>query len=232
MGKDTPDRLFEPLDRDPLAQRIAQTITDAILAGRLKPGDRVTESTIARDLGVSRSPVREAARLLQSAGLLVARPNRGFFVRTITADDLDSLYELRNCIEREAAARLTRADAAVAIPQLLQQLEVMRELASDGHLIPQIRADLQFHRLICEASGNKRFLSVFDQIASEMQACFALFERLFINSHQIVENHLLIIDALRSGDPEAARQAMDYHIGVARTDVVARFRALERNQGV
>ncbi|MGR3408557.1 GntR family transcriptional regulator, partial [Roseovarius indicus] len=91
--------LFQPLARDALSQRIARMLTDAIVSGKLKPGERVAESVIAREFGVSRAPVREAARLLESAGLLVSHANRGFFVRTIDAEDLDSLYELRLCIE-------------------------------------------------------------------------------------------------------------------------------------
>src|SRR6056297_4052891 len=105
--------LFQPLTCDALSQQIARMLTDAIVSGQLRPGDRVAESVIARDLGVSRAPVREAGRLLESAGLLVSHANRGFFVRTIDSEDLDSLYELRLCIEREAAARTVR-DGRVA----------------------------------------------------------------------------------------------------------------------
>ncbi|MGB8621626.1 MAG: GntR family transcriptional regulator [Paracoccaceae bacterium] len=219
--------LFEPLARDALAQRVAQILTDAIVSGRLKPGDRVAESVVARDLGVSRAPVREAGRLLESAGLLISRPNRGFFVRTVTADDLDSLYELRLCIEREAAARLARNGALEVIPQLREQIEVMLELSRQNQLFRQVQADLAFHRLICDASGNKRFLAVFDQIASEIQACVALIERLYDEPGRIARNHELIIQALETGNEQTAREALDYHIGVARETVVARFRELE-----
>src|SRR6056297_4041622 len=137
--------LFPPLNRDALTQRIARILTDAIVSGKLKPGDRVAESVIARDLGVSRAPVREAGRLLESAGLLVSMANRGFFVRTIDADDLDSLYELRLCIEREAAARTVR-DGRVAqiIPGLIAQIDKMVALAGENQMIDQIGVDLQF----------------------------------------------------------------------------------------
>ncbi|MFC2968025.1 GntR family transcriptional regulator [Acidimangrovimonas pyrenivorans] len=222
---------FAPLARDALSQRIARLLTDAIVSGQLKPGDRVAESVVARDLGVSRAPVREAARLLESTGLLVSQPNRGFFVRTVTAEDLDSLYELRICIEREAAARLVRAGAQhEVIPQLRRQIEEMLALSAQEQLFDQVVVDLEFHRLICAASGNSRFLAVFEQIASEIRACVALIERmLYDEPGQIAQNHYLIIDALETGDEAEVRAAMDYHIGVARATVVARFRELERD---
>jgi len=220
--------IFKPLNRDALTQRIARILTDAIVSGKLKPGDRVAESVIARELGVSRAPVREAGRLLESAGLLVSMANRGFFVRTIDADDLDSLYELRLCIEREAAARTVRDGRVAQIrDRLLAQIKDMVVMSEDNQLIHQIGGDLQFHRLIVETSGNLRFLAVFDKLASEIQACTALIERVFDEPGKVARNHLLIVEALDSGDEDAARAAMDYHIGVARETVVGHFRRLE-----
>jgi DNA-binding GntR family transcriptional regulator len=224
--------LFEPLARDALSQRIARILTDAIVSGQLKPGDRVAESVIARDLGVSRAPVREAGRLLESAGLLVSKANRGFFVRTIDAEDLDALYELRLCIEREAAARVVREGRLADILDPLRALIAeMVALSDDNRLMQQIAVDLQFHRLIVQSSGNKRFLAVFDKLASEIQACTALIERVFDEPGMIARNHYLIIEALETGDPEQARAAMDYHIGVARKAVVEHFRKLEAEGG-
>ena len=203
-------------------------LTDAIVSGRLKPGERVAESVIARDLGVSRAPVREAGRLLESAGLLVSRANRGFFVRTIDSEDLDSLYELRLCIEREAAARVVREGRVPGIlDRLRAQIEDMVGSSEDHQIILQIGVDLQFHRLIVESSGNRRFLQVFDKLASEIQACTALIERVFDEPGLVARNHYLIIDALASGDEDQARAAMEYHIGVARDAVVGHFRKLE-----
>ncbi|SHL75087.1 transcriptional regulator, GntR family [Roseovarius litoreus] len=224
--------LFPPLARDALSQRIARILTDAIVSGQLKPGDRVAESVIARDLGVSRAPVREAGRLLESAGLLVSKANRGFFVRTIDAEDLDALYELRLCIEREAAARVVREGRLADILDPLRALiEQMVALSAEKRLMHQIVVDLQFHRLIVETSGNQRFLAVFDKLASEIQACTALIERVFDEPGMIARNHYLIIEALETGDPEQARSAMDYHIGVARKAVVEHFRKLEAEGG-
>ena len=221
--------LFQPLARDALSQQIARMLTDAIVSGRLKPGDRVAESVIARDLGVSRAPVREAGRLLESAGLLVSKANRGFFVRTIDAEDLDSLYELRLCIEREAAARVVRENrVGDIIDKLRQKIDDMVDASQKDRLVSQIGVDLQFHRLIVESSNNARFLGVFDKLASEIQVCTAVIDRVFDEPGLVARNHTLIVDALATGNEDEARAAIDYHIGVARETVVSHFRGLEK----
>jgi len=222
---DTP--LFAPLTRDALSQKVAKMLTDAIIAGKLKPGARVSESAIARELGVSRAPVREAGRLLESAGLLISRPNRGFFVRTMDSEDLDSLYELRMVIEREAAARLVRQEPEAVIPALRRQLDKMVELAGTEQIAAQVQADMEFHRLMIKGCGNRRFLSVFEQVASEIMLSVALIGHVNDAPANIARNHEMIIEALETGDEDAARAAMDYHIGVARVAVVAHFRKLE-----
>lgn len=225
MADDAPT--FEKLPRDVLARRICRALTDAIVSGRLPPGARVAESVVAREMGVSRAPVREAARLLESAGLLVSEPNRGFFVRRVGAEDIDSLYELRICVEREATARLARARGGDALPALRAQIAEMRRLAEADDPLAQIGADMAFHRLICAASGNRRFLSVFDQIAQETQACVALIGRVYDDPALIAETHEPIVAAIAAGDEDAARAATDHHIGVARRIVVALFREIE-----
>src|SRR5258708_12285982 len=83
-----------------LVGQVARILTQAIVQGRLPPGSKVVEAGIARELGVSRAPVREAARLLEKQGLLVASPRRGFFVRKLENRNIDQIYHFRIFIER------------------------------------------------------------------------------------------------------------------------------------
>jgi len=227
MSTKTSPLQLDLLKRKSLSQEIAKLLTDHILSGRLKPGERLSESVIARELGVSRAPVREAGRMLESTGLLISHPNRGFFVRTINSEDLGSLYELRLAIEREAAALAVRKGAAEVIPVLRQQLDKMIALADAERLPETSNADLEFHRLIVAASGNPRFVAIFEQISSEIQLGLSLIGRMENAPANIASNHSEIIDALESGDADAARNAMDYHIGLARHVIVAHFSGLE-----
>ena len=99
-----------------------ELIREAILDGRLEPGQRLKEEELARQLGISRTPVREALLMLQVEGQVVATPNRGAVVRVHTADDLDDLYHLRALLEghaaRRAGARITEARGASAAREL------------------------------------------------------------------------------------------------------------------
>lgn len=219
---------FGPLSREGLVDRVANLMAEAIIAGRIRPGERLSESAIARDLGLSRAPVREAARLLENSGLVDYRPNRGFFVQTISASQLDHLYELRIVIEAAAIARLVRQGADATLPRLEAQLAELYRVAEAGEdMLRQVVADMTFHRIICEGSGNLRFLTVFDQIANETKLGLMLIGRLYDDPYRMAETHEPILDAIRKGDEVAAVAAIDYHIGTARTLVCAQFRRLE-----
>src|SRR5947207_11071032 len=98
----TPPVGLTALDDSNLVGQVARILTGAIIAGRLPPGAKLAEAGVARELGISRAPVREAARLLERQGLLVASPRRGFFVRRLEAADIDEIYDLRICVECHA----------------------------------------------------------------------------------------------------------------------------------
>ena len=90
----TTTRGFATIQQRDLVNQIADMLTEALLKGDFAPGAHLAEAQLARDFGVSRAPVREAARLLESRGMLVSQPRRGFFVRTFNAAELDDVYDL------------------------------------------------------------------------------------------------------------------------------------------
>lgn len=230
MNQDTRKSGFSPLAREGLVDRVADLISRAIITGQLAPGERVSESVVARQLGTSRAPVREAARLLESSGLLTYAPNRGFFVRQLSADTLDDLYELRLVIESAAMRRLIRNGPGAAVDQLAAQIDELYRIAEAGpssDTLTQVQADMQFHRLLVAASGNPKLLAVFDQIATETEFSIMIIGQLYDDPHRIAETHIPILDALRAGDEAAAVEALRFHIVVAQTMVTRKLRDLE-----
>lgn len=228
MKKSETQTGFQPLGRDGLVDRVTNLLSQAIIKGQIKPGDRLSESVIARDLGVSRAPVREAARLLESSGLVAYQANRGFFVRRISAREIDDLYELRIVIETAAGLRLIRADDDTLLDPLRAQLEVLKTVSSaEADMHDQVEADMEFHRRMIVASGNPRFLTIFDQIAKETALCVMVIGRLYDDAQWIAETHAPILDALGAGDETALIAAIDQHIGAARRLVTEQFRRLE-----
>ncbi len=221
---------FEPLDREGLVQRVATRLSKAIVTGQLAPGARLSESVVARELGVSRAPVREAARLLENSGLVTYRANRGFFVRETSVEALNDLYELRLVIETAAARRVIRDGLDGTIDRLAAQIAVLHRVAEDeADMLTQVEADMEFHRLLCAGSGNPKFLHVFEQIAAETEFSIMVIGRLYDDARKIAETHEPILDAIRRGDPEAAEAALRLHIGEAQELVTRQFRDLDRN---
>ncbi|WP_108260837.1 GntR family transcriptional regulator [Mangrovicoccus ximenensis] len=228
MDKPDSPSQFAPLGRDGLVDRVANLLGEAIIRGKLKPGSRLSESVIARDLGTSRAPVREAARLLESSGLVAYQPNRGFFVRKISAQELDDLYELRIVIETAAALRVVREAPEAAIDGLAAQIETLRGVSTpEVDMLTQMEADMEFHRRMIAASGNPRFSAIFDQLAKETELCVMVIGRLYGDPRWIADTHLPILEALRARDETAAKDAIEYHIGEARRLVTQQFRTLE-----
>jgi len=225
--KTAPSLSFAPLGRDSLVNQVASALTDAILTGGLPLGAHLSESVIARDMGLSRAPVREAARLMESAGLLVSHPNRGFFVRTITADALETLYELRACVEIGAAARLVRVGPENIIDLLNAQIAAMGALSDRGDTLAHIEADMQFHRLICAHSGNDRFLTIFDRIATEIRLSVMLIGHLYDDTAQVAQTHAPIVAAIAARDAPQVQAALQFHLDDARSRVVALVHQLE-----
>ncbi|RUR29688.1 GntR family transcriptional regulator [Vreelandella andesensis] len=203
-----------------LVEQVADYLTQAIIQQHFLPGERLSEVQLSRDLGVSRAPVREAARLLESRGLLISKPRRGFFVRALNAVELEDVFDLRLCFERHAIQRLSERYSSDAEYALRQQIEILCEVTASNDGTRRIEEDLQFHRLMIHYAGNARLLRAFDGLTHELRLCITLITKTHEAPDTIATSHFKLLDALASGDSAACREAIDYHIGVARDFVV------------
>ena len=209
-----------------LVGQVARMLVQAIVQGRLAPGSKVVEAGIARELGVSRAPVREAARLLESQGLLVASPRRGFFVRKFAGDEIDEIYDLRLCVERHAGVLAARNLTPESRDALRRQIDVMHQTADLDDPARQVEEDYRFHRLICEIAGNRRLLRLFDDLASEMRMVIGLIGRLYDDPHEIARTHEPVLAAIEQGHPERIVAHIDHHIGHAWREVARLVREI------
>jgi DNA-binding GntR family transcriptional regulator len=215
----TPPVGLTALDDSNLVGQVARILTGAIIAGRLAPGAKLAEAAVARELSISRAPVREAARLLERQGLLVAHPRRGFFVRKLEAADIDEIYDLRICVECHAALGAAKALTPATRAALRRQLDVLYETAELDDPARQVEEDYKFHRLICEIAGSRRLLRLFDDLASELRMVIGLIGRLYDDPHRIAETHEAVLAAIEAGDGERITAQLDYHIRVAWREV-------------
>jgi DNA-binding GntR family transcriptional regulator len=214
-----------------LADRAYEQIRLRIVSGQLPAGTALTETALAEELQVSRTPVREAIRRLEAEGLLDQRPNRGTFVRKPDWREVQDLYEMRIFLEPIAAARAARRRRPGVIRQLQQlhaeMCELRQKIDQGGNatlpIAEHLGRDKLFHEIILRESGNRRLCKAIDEAAIIVLALANVQERAEFIAQQIRmtdEQHGDILAAIRAGDPRAARLAMRVHVvaakGVAR----------------
>jgi DNA-binding GntR family transcriptional regulator len=187
-----------------LRERILETIRDAILKGTLKAGEKVAEPELAERFGISRTPIREAFRQLESEGYLTVIPRKGAVVTCLSERDVEEFYAIKSILEgyaaRIAASRLNdrEIDRLDAINDRLEQL------AREGDVKTFFRVHNEFHELFIKASGNNKLLDLIGQLMMKFNrlrmASLSLPGRMEIS----VQEHRNIIQAFRAQDGEAA----------------------------
>jgi DNA-binding GntR family transcriptional regulator len=202
----------------------SELIRDAIVEGRLEPGRRLKEEELARELGISRTPIREALLMLQAEDLVVATPNRGATVRAHDASELEDLYDLRALLEGHAARR-----AAGRISE--REVELLRASCDRFAAVPAsdipglIRENLLFHNAILEAAGSARLVSMVGKVI-KLPLVYNAYRWYSPEQMRIsVEYHRRIVEAFAVRDADAAEQNMREHVFEARDVLVAQVRA-------
>lgn len=205
------DREKGMLRRVVFSDLVKEHVIEAIMSGEFKPGDRIVESSLARQLGISQAPVREAIRDLVLMGFLETEPYRGTFVRSFSPEELYEVYTVRAALEslgaRLAASRLTEEDVVT----LTRLLDEMVQAGHDHDLEKMTRLDNQFHETIVQISGNK----VLYQLWKTLQFGYWTIVTARISTFDLevlARRHEELLDALKTRDPNKARRAMQRHI--------------------
>ena len=208
MDQDTKSR---PLERRVFREEIREQLIEDILNGKLPPGARIVETRIAQQFGVSQGTVREALRDLELFGFVVSSPFRGTQVRKISTEDLLEIYPIRAALEGVAArAAATRIDAAT-LAHLEELIGVMRQAAERNDHRGEADADHAFHHAIVKASGNHMLEHVWQTMRLSITTCVthSVTHR---SLHEIANRHDVVLEALRSRDPDRAEAAIRRHI--------------------
>lgn len=203
---------FVPVELPDLVDVIEAELTRAIVEGKLGPGSRVIEAETARQMGVSRAPVREAARRMERQGLLIAKPRHGFYVREISVKEIDDLYAVRLSLEECAVAGACARIDAAGIARLQAQIDAMCDQAPSLTPPQRIQLDLQFHMMLCEFSGNARLLRLFATIETEVRMIIALLDNHYQDPLYVAKAHQPILNAIAARDETRARAQMREHI--------------------
>lgn len=209
----TTDRRFiEPLVRESTPSIIAEKLRKAIGHGELKAGQQLGEAELARELGVSRGPLREGMQRLTQEGLLVSIRNRGLFVIEMTPENVRDMYVARTAVERAAAAQIFLYDPVDAGDQLLRTSEQMAKAAERQGTAAVSEADIEFHKLLVSLAQSPRLSRIHNTLLTETRMCIHALEETYRFSDERVAEHRGIAEAFKGANLGLADQRLVAHM--------------------
>lgn len=209
------------LQPDTVTDAAVSAIRDMICDGRLAAASRINEVHLARDLGVSRTPLREALNRLASEGALDVRARLGFFVRPLTLDEFEQIYDLRPLLDPEAL-RL----AGVPKPAVMKRLEELnRKLANTRDAEAAIALDDEWHFTLIEACPNKALVDLIHGVVLRTRRYELALMQEDKNGAAASEDHMRIMKALRVNDLEAACAWLKHNMQSGKAPIVAWLKA-------
>lgn len=222
-AKAAPAPAFSSIQVPDLVGVVEAQLQEAILSGRIPPGGRIVEAELARQMGVSRAPVREAARRLESLGLLVSRPRHGFAVRTVSPKQVNDLYEVRIQLELLGAALACQHASDAELAQLDARVDDMVARAEALTTVERVALDLDFHLTVSTLSGNDYLHRLFDNMQAEVRMFLALSADSYGDLKDLAESHRPIAHALARRDVAAVQHALRFHLEDAKAHACALF---------
>ena len=202
MAKNELDLQMEDYQYLPLRDVVFRTLRQAILRGELKPGERLMEIRLANQLGVSRTPIREAIRMLELDGLVIMVPRKGAQVAQITEKDLNDVLEVRLGLEelavKLACQRITESELQ-KLYQASRSFEQMLETTETDDLQKLAQADVAFHDVIYQATNNERLIQLLNNLREQMY-------------RSLVEEHDALYERMKNRDLAGAQKMIREHI--------------------
>jgi DNA-binding GntR family transcriptional regulator len=202
---------LEPLQLQSTPALIADRLRAEILDGAFPADSQLSEMELARQLKVSRGPIREAMQRLIQEGLLRAERNRGVFVVELDQDDARDVYLARGAIERAAAEIVTQRAPAASF-QALQEIVDRLAASADGDWSEKITHDLAFHQTLVEAADSPRLTRMFRTLVAETRLCLIRLEPFYDGGTDVVAEHQGILDAIRSGNLTTVDRLVALHM--------------------
>jgi DNA-binding GntR family transcriptional regulator len=206
-----------------LTELAYQSVKQHLLDGSLREGVRLTEESISTQLGISKSPVREALTRLESEGLVCIEPRRGAYVREFSIRETRELYDLRELLEVHAIS------IANITPELLRELrasvERTREYLEHSDKLGHVEEDMRFHALIARAAENDELFRILENV--QHKSLLTRSKTYYLSASTAPLMHQDIYEALARGDREQAQRAMREHIHYVRDTLLAFLAAEE-----
>jgi DNA-binding GntR family transcriptional regulator len=214
----------------PLREVVCETLRDAIRKGKLKPGERLMESQLAEDLGVSRTPVREAIRKLELEGYVIMMPRRGTYVANLSIRDVNEVFEIRTSLDSLASGLAAERITDEELERLQRLLVAIGGYIEENDMDKIVECDTEFHDLLYQASRNSRLVGIIfnlrEQLTRFRSTSMAFPGRL----KATLEEHRRIVEAIAQGDGAEARAAAEYHMEKSEQTLLESMEAM-KNRG-
>jgi DNA-binding GntR family transcriptional regulator len=198
---------------------VYRTLKEKILNNQLRPAQRITEIQVAEDLGVSRTPAREALRKLEQEGWLTLIPHQGYYIRAFSTREVDEIYELRVAVERHTARLAAERAPHASLTTLADQWTAIGAQGADP--LSWLEADESFHQTVAEATHNRELVAILQRINERIRIIrridFTRPERAALT----VKEHMEILERIQAGKADAAADRMEKHISSSKESVKA-----------
>jgi DNA-binding GntR family transcriptional regulator len=212
------------LTRVSTVDAIVNALREMILTGALPAGSPLREAELCAQFGVSRHSLRSALQTLVQMGLAHRDQSRSVVVTTLTPDDVEDVYRLRSLLEEEAVEVLSRNKELLG--PVREALDALLDLPEGASWTEVRDADLTFHAALVDALQRPRTSRVFASLVGELRLAFLQVHAELEQKREIDTQHRRIMEAIESGDPEAARRCVREHLDAARHDITAALTAV------
>jgi len=228
---------MDPFDTQRIKEVQSQSLTNVIydqleemiLTGKLKPGERINESQLSGQLGVSRAPIREACRQLEKSGIVEVKARRGSFVYEIDVNEVIELYDIRAAMDALAAEKAAGLANRAELDRLKKFLKNMAAAIDAGDFQSYFKANIDFHTEIVRLSRNKNLYSLIEGIYNKASLCRKTNLSLQDRVRKSYDQHKEILDAIEAGNSAEASRLMRHHILDAKNALLASLSDAERN---
>lgn len=196
----------------PLREVVCETLREAICDGILEPGERLMEIQIAEELGVSRTPVREAIRKLELEGYVIMLPRRGTYVANLSIKDINEVYEIRASIDALAAGLAAERITDDELEQMERMLVATVEAFDKGDMDRVVEYDTKFHDVLYCASRNARLVGIINNLREQLTRFRSISMAYPGRMKKTMEEHGRMVEAIAQRDVELAQQLARQHM--------------------
>lgn len=218
------------IDKRSLDRQAADWLRDAVIDGRIYPGMRLTEVSLAAEIGLSRSTVRTALQRLAGEGLVVQRPYSGWEISPLSMQDAAELYSLRAALEGMAARLASERIDHVGRAELARALKRLREAIRKSDRRVTAEADLDLHGTIIRLSGHTRLIAHCEQVNQSILIYVVSTNRQMESDSELFAAHETLVDAILSGDADLAERTACAHVRDAQKTIIENLSRMQMQQ--